>query len=152
MRLRKNRAFARTAECVSYSRKGGNIEASVQMLAAALGGKRTGTRARKRRRPRCGAYSAVVCLRITPGITGNIAATPAIFAIVLGRKSRVTNKQFEREMRYRVSIAVANSMLRQGLINQTEYDGFNRLMAEKHRPLISGLLLKSSVDKHRESS
>ena len=76
----------------------------------------------------------------------------AIFAIVLGRKSRMTNEQFEREMRYRVSMAAANSMLRQGLINQAEYDGFNRLMAEKHRPPIGDLLLKSSVDKHRESS
>ena len=76
----------------------------------------------------------------------------AIFAIVLGRKSRVTNEQFEREMRYRLSMATANSMLRQGLINQTEYDGFNRLMAEKHRPLIGSLFLKTSVDKHLESS
>lgn len=76
----------------------------------------------------------------------------AIYAIVLERKSRMTNEQFEREMRYRVSMAAANSMLRQGLINQAEYDGFNRLMAEKYRPLIGGLLLKTPVDKHRESS
>jgi hypothetical protein len=76
----------------------------------------------------------------------------ATYAIVLGRKSGMTNEQFEREMRYRVSMAAANSMLRQGLINQTEYDGFNRIMVEKHRPLIGCLLLKSSVDKHRESS
>ena len=64
----------------------------------------------------------------------------------------MTNEQFEREMRYRVSMAVANSMLRQGLINQAEHDDFNRHMTEKHRPLIGVLLLKSSVDKHRESS
>ena len=76
----------------------------------------------------------------------------ATYAIVLGRKSGMTNEQFEREIRYRVSMAVANSMLRQGLINQAEYDGFNRLMAEKHRPLIGSLFLKTSVDKHRESS
>ena len=152
MRLRKNRAFARIAESGSHSRKGGNIETFVQMLAAALGGKRTGTRARKRQRFRCGAHPAVVCLRITPGATGNTAVMAAIFAIVLGRKSRMTNEQFERELRYRVSMAAANSMLRQGLINQAEYDSFNRLMTEKHRPLIGSLLLKSSVDKHRESS
>ena len=120
------------------------------MLAAALGGKHIGTRARKRRRFRCSAHPAVAYLRITPGTTGNIAATPAIFAIVLGRKSSMTNEQFEREMRYRISMAVANSMLRQGLINQAEYNDFNRLMVDKHRPLIGDLLLKSSVDKHRE--
>ena len=51
-----------------------------------------------------------------------------------------------------VSMAAANSMLRKGLINQAEYDCFNRLMAEKHRPPIGDLLLKSSVDKHRKSS
>lgn len=64
----------------------------------------------------------------------------------------MTNEQFEREMRYRVSMTAANSMLRQGLINQIEYDEFNRLMVEKHRPPIGGLLLKSSVDRYRESS
>lgn len=64
----------------------------------------------------------------------------------------MTNEQFEREIRYRISVAAANSMLRQGLINQAEYDSFNRLMVEKHRPLIGGLLLKPSVDKLRESS
>ena len=76
----------------------------------------------------------------------------AISAIALAKRNRMTNEQIEREIRYRVSMAAANSMLRQGLINQAEYDGFNRLMAEKHRPLIGCLLLKSSVDKHRESS
>jgi len=64
----------------------------------------------------------------------------------------MTNEQFEREMRYRVSMAAGNSMLRQGLINQAEHDIFNRLMTEKHRPMIGDLLLKTSVDKHLESS
>ena len=64
----------------------------------------------------------------------------------------MTNEQFEREMRYRVSMAAANSMLRQGLITQNEHDIFNRLMTEKHRPMIGDLLLKTSVDKHLESS
>ena len=76
----------------------------------------------------------------------------AISAIALAKRNRMTNEQIEREIRYRVSMAAANSMLRQGLINQAEYDSFNRLMTEKHRPLIGSLLLKSSVDKHRESS
>ena len=80
MRLRKNRAFARIAESGSHSRKGGNIETFVQMLAAALGGKRTGTRARKRQRFRCGAHPAVVCLRITPGAIGNIAVIKTLIA------------------------------------------------------------------------
>ena len=69
-----------------------------------------------------------------------------------GRRSRMTNEQFEREMRYRVSMAAAKNMLRKGLITQAEHDAFDSLMTEKHRPLISGLLLKTSVDKHLESS
>ena len=77
---------------------------------------------------------------------------PAIFVLALGIRKHMTNEQFERELRYRVSMAAANSMLRQGLINHAEYDSFNRLMTEKHRPLIGSLLLKTSVDKHRESS
>ena len=152
MRLRKNRAFARIAESGSHSRKGGNIETFVQMLAAALGGKRTGTRARKRQRFRCGAHPAVVCLRITPGATGNTAVMAAIFAIVLGRKSRMTNEQFERELRYRVSMAAANSMLRKGLISQAEHEAFHVLMIEKYRPPIGNILLKTSVDKAPDKS
>ncbi len=76
----------------------------------------------------------------------------AMFAIALARRNHMTNEQIEREIRYCVSMAAANSMLRKRLINQAEYDVFNRLMAEKHRPMIGGLLLKTSVDKHRESS
>lgn len=64
----------------------------------------------------------------------------------------MTKQQFERELRYRVSMAAANSMLRKGLITQTEHDAFNSMMIEKHRPLIGGLLLKTSVDKQLESS
>ena len=46
-----------------------------------------------------------------------------------------------------VSMAAAKNMLRKGLITQAEHDAFDSLMTEKHRPLISGLLLKTSVDK-----
>ena len=69
-----------------------------------------------------------------------------------GRRSRMTNEQFEREMRYRVSMAAAKNMLRKGLITQAEHDAFDSLMTEKHRPMIGGLLLKTTVDKHLESS
>ena len=59
----------------------------------------------------------------------------------------MTKEQFEREMPYRVSMSVANSMLRKGLISQAEYDAFDVLMIEKYRPLIGNFLLKTSVDK-----
>ncbi|HWQ98651.1 MAG TPA: SHOCT domain-containing protein [Clostridia bacterium] len=64
----------------------------------------------------------------------------------------MTNEQFEREMRYRVSMAVANSMLRKGLISQAEHDAFDALMIEKYRPPIGSILLKTSVDKAPDES
>ena len=76
----------------------------------------------------------------------------AIFVLALGRENRMTKEQFEREMRYRVSMAAANSMLRKGLITREEHEAFNNVMIEKHRPPIGCLLLKTSVDKHLESS
>ena len=59
----------------------------------------------------------------------------------------MTNEQFEREMRYRVSMAVANCMLRKGLISQAENEAFDALMIEKYQPPIGNILLKTSVDK-----
>ena len=72
---------------------------------------------------------------------------PAIFVLALGIKKHMTNEQFERELRYRVSMAAANCMLRKGLISQTEHEAFHALMIEKHRPPIGSILLKTSVDK-----
>ena len=59
----------------------------------------------------------------------------------------MTNEQFERELRYRVSMAAANCMLREGLISRAEHEAFHAIMIEKHRPLIGSILLKTSVDK-----
>jgi len=64
----------------------------------------------------------------------------------------MTNEQYKREMCYRVSMAAANSMLCQGLITREEHNTFNSMMIKKHRPMIGGLLVKTSVDKHLESS
>jgi len=64
----------------------------------------------------------------------------------------MTSEQFEREMRYRVSMAAANSMLRRGLISQAEHDAFKALMIEKHQPPIGSILLKTSVDLQPDQS
>ena len=64
----------------------------------------------------------------------------------------MTHEQFERELRYRVSMAAANCMLRKGLISQAEHETFDALMIEKHRPLIGNILLKTSVDKAPDKS
>ena len=77
---------------------------------------------------------------------------PAIYMLALGIRKHMTNEQFEQELRYRVSMAAANCMLRKGLITREEHEAFNNDMIEKHRPPIGCLLLKTSVDKHHESS
>jgi hypothetical protein len=80
-------------------------------------------------------------------ITESIAAMPAIYMLALGIRKHMTNEQFERELRYRVSMAAANCMLRKGLISQAEHETFDALMIEKHQPPIGNILLKTSVDK-----
>ncbi len=77
---------------------------------------------------------------------------PAMYVLALGIRKHMTNEQFERELRYRVSMAVANCMLRKGLISQAEHDAFHALMIEKHQPPIGNILLKTSVDKSPSES
>lgn len=77
---------------------------------------------------------------------------PAIYMLALGIRKHMTNEQFERELRYRVSMAAANCMLHIGLISQTEHEAFHALMIDKHRPPIGSILLKTAVDKSPSES
>ena len=77
---------------------------------------------------------------------------PAIYMLALEIRKHMTNEQFERELRYRVSMAAANCMLRKGLISQAEHVTFDALMIEKHQPPIGNILLKKSVDKAPDKS
>lgn len=77
---------------------------------------------------------------------------PAIFMLGLGKRKHMTNEQYEREMRYRVSMAAANSMLRMELISKAEHDAFNAIMIKKHQPPIGSILLKTSVDLQPDQS
>jgi len=132
--------------------KQGNENCFALIYVVELGGSSIETRLNRNPLPRRSALSVVVFLRIMKRTIENTVAMPAISVIASGKRGRMTNEQYEREMRYRVSMAAAKNMLRKGLISQAEHDSFNRLMAEKHRPMIGGLLLETSVDKHLESS
>jgi len=77
---------------------------------------------------------------------------PAIYMLALGLSKYMTNEQFKRELRYRVSMAVVNCMLREGLISQAEHETFDALMIEKHQPPFGNILLKTSVDKSPSES
>lgn len=51
----------------------------------------------------------------------------------------MTHEQFESEKLYRAAIAIAKSMLRQGIINQNDYHIIDALMLAKFRPILVGL-------------
>ena len=82
---------------------------------------------------------AAKALKIILTTIGNFAATPATSLIASGKEDRMTNEQFNREMRYRTVMAVARSMMERGLLSQVEYDAFNQQMIAKHNPMIGGL-------------
>jgi hypothetical protein len=78
---------------------------------------------------------------------GSIAAMPAMFKIGLGREKRMTDMQFELEMRYRTVMAVARTMLARGLITRMEFEDFDRKMTDKYNPFYVCLSAKTPVDK-----
>ena len=51
----------------------------------------------------------------------------------------MTPTQFERERRYRVAMAIAKSMLRQGVIDNEDYETIKQIMIEKYNPFYGGL-------------
>lgn len=48
----------------------------------------------------------------------------------------MTTEQFDCEKAYRVTLAIAKTMLQKGLITEQEYKRINRMMLEKYRPLL----------------
>ena len=51
----------------------------------------------------------------------------------------MTKEQFDRESRYRVSLSIAGTMLRNGLISEEDYRIIDTIFIEKYRPLFGGL-------------
>ena len=52
----------------------------------------------------------------------------------------VSEKEFRAELRYRVSLSVAKSMLKEGVISQEEYQQIDTILLEKYRPTLGTLL------------
>lgn len=68
------------------------------------------------------------------------AATAAISPTVSERMVAVlTPELFERETRYRVAMAIAKSMLKDGIITAEDYAVIDTIMIEKLQPILSGL-------------
>ncbi len=51
----------------------------------------------------------------------------------------MTHDQFEREKAYRISLAVAQTMLSKGIIAEEDYAKIDTILLEKFRPLLGVL-------------
>ncbi len=50
----------------------------------------------------------------------------------------MTKEQFEREKKYQAALAVARSMLRQGVINEADFQRIDARLAAKFKPVLGG--------------
>jgi len=51
----------------------------------------------------------------------------------------VTKEQFEREKNYRISIAIAKSMLSKNIIDEDDFEKIKKMFIDKYRPAIETL-------------
>lgn len=73
---------------------------------------------------------------------GNTAPMNVISGRGLGKGAvRMTGEQFEREKKYQAAVAVARSMLRQGVIDEQDFLRIEEKMREKFRPVLGGMIL-----------
>ncbi|EOS25990.1 hypothetical protein C806_01529 [Lachnospiraceae bacterium 3-1] len=52
----------------------------------------------------------------------------------------VSEKEFRAELRYRMSLSVAKTMLEKGIISEGEYSEIDTILLEKYRPTLGTLL------------
>lgn len=52
----------------------------------------------------------------------------------------MSEKEFRAELRYRMSLSVARSLLEEGAITQEEYSKIDTILLKKHRPILGTLL------------
>lgn len=51
----------------------------------------------------------------------------------------MTKEQFDREKNYRISLAIAKTMLNRGLINDKDYQKIIAMLIVKYKPVWGGL-------------
>ena len=56
-----------------------------------------------------------------------------------------SEREFRSELRYRMSLSVAKSMLEKGLISPEEYHQIDTILLKKHRPVLGTLLAGQSL-------
>ena len=70
----------------------------------------------------------------------NIALTPAISRRGLEKEATMTKEQFEREKKYQAALAVARSMLKEGVINEDDFLRIEANLRAKFKPILGGFL------------
>lgn len=54
-------------------------------------------------------------------------------------------EEFRAERLYQISLSIAKSMLKKGLISEEEYAGIDTMLLEKYRPTLGTLLSGNSL-------
>ena len=57
----------------------------------------------------------------------------------------MSEKEFRAELLYRMSLAVARSLLEEGTITEEEYSEIDTILLKKHRPILGTLLAGKSL-------
>lgn len=72
---------------------------------------------------------------------GNIAVMPAISQHGSENATTMTKKQFDREKKYQAALAIARSMLEQGVINEEDYLIAEQILRKKFEPIIGSFII-----------
>ena len=71
---------------------------------------------------------------------GNIAPTNATSETVSKAVERMDKEQFRAERLYLMSLSVAKSMLKKGVISESEFTQIDTILLKKYRPTLGTLL------------
>lgn len=67
---------------------------------------------------------------------GNIAPMPAISRPGSATEAAMTKEQFDREKKYQAALAIARAMLKQGVIEEADFNKAEAILREKFSPFI----------------
>lgn len=72
--------------------------------------------------------------------SGSIVPMPAISRPGSADMASMTAEQFEREKRYQAALSIARDMLRQGVLDESDFLRVEARLTEKFRPIFGGFL------------
>ena len=72
-------------------------------------------------------------------VAGSIVRTRAISQAAMGVNS-MDNEQFDRELKYQVSMSIVRSMLEKGLISMEDASKWQQRLIDRYNPPIGGIV------------